>query len=87
MAESERLTVAVPGPMAEKVRAAVEAGEYASASDVVSDALRLWGARRELQSREVEEFRQRWDAGKASGLAGELSAEAVLAEEKAKKAR
>lgn len=87
MAEIERMTIAVPGPMAQTVRAAVDAGEYASTSEVVRDALRLWGARRELRTREIEELRARWDAGKASGHAGELSASNVLSDEKAKKAR
>lgn len=87
MAEIERLTIALPAPMANTVRDAVEAGEYASTSEVVRDALRLWEARRDLRARDVELLRARWDGGKASGLAGELTAPGILAEEKARKAR
>lgn len=67
MADIERLTIALPAPMAETVRAAVEAGEYASTSEVLRDALRLWEARRELRARDAEVLRNRWDSGKASG--------------------
>jgi antitoxin ParD1/3/4 len=87
MADIERVTIALPEPMAASVRAAVEAGEYASTSEVLRDALRLWEARRELRARDVEELRRRWDAGKASGLAGEINIRDLIADEKAKKDR
>jgi antitoxin ParD1/3/4 len=87
MAEIESVTIALPEQMAASVRAAVEAGEYASASEVFRDALRLWESRRELRARDVEELRRRWDAGKASGSAGELNIRDVIADEKSKKAR
>jgi antitoxin ParD1/3/4 len=87
MAEIERVTIALPQPMAASVRAAVEAGEYASTSEVFRDALRLWEARRELRARDVEELRRRWDAGKASGVAGEIAIRDLIADEKTKKAR
>ena len=87
MAEIERVTIALPEPMAASVRAAVEAGEYASTSEVFRDALRLWEARRELRARDVEELRHRWDVGKASGLAGEIAVRDLIADEKTKKAR
>jgi antitoxin ParD1/3/4 len=87
MADIERVTIALPEPMAASVRAAVEAGEYASTSEVFRDALRLWEARRELRARDAEELRRRWDAGKASGLAGEIAIRDLIADEKTKKAR
>jgi antitoxin ParD1/3/4 len=71
--------------MATSVRATVEAGEYASTSEVLRDALRLWEARRELRARDVEELRRRWDAGKAGGLAGEIDIHDLIADEKIKK--
>jgi antitoxin ParD1/3/4 len=87
MAEIERITIALPEPMAASVRAAVEAGEYASTSEVFRDALRLWESRRELRARDVEELRRRWDAGKGSGQAGEIKMRDLIADEKTKKAR
>lgn len=82
MAEIERLSIALPAPMAEAVRHAVEVGEYASTSEVIRDALRLWEARREMRARDVAVLRQRWDEGKASGVAGPLDIRRLIAEER-----
>jgi antitoxin ParD1/3/4 len=87
VADTERLTIALPEPMAARVRAAVEAGEYSSTSEVFRDALRLWEARRELRARDVELLRRRWDEGKASGPPREVDIPALIAREKAKKAK
>lgn len=83
MAEIERLSIALPQPMADAVRHVVETGEYASASEVVRDALRLWESRRELRARDAEMLRERWDRGKASGRAGRLDIKRLIAEERA----
>jgi antitoxin ParD1/3/4 len=87
MADLESVTIALPEPIAASVRAAVEAGEYNSTSEVLRDALRLWETRRELRARDVEELRRRWDAGKASGLAGEINIRELIADEKTQKAK
>jgi antitoxin ParD1/3/4 len=87
VADTERLTIALPEPMAARVRAAVEAGEYSSTSEVFRDALRLWEARRELRARDVELLRRRWDEGKASGSPREVDIPALIAREKAKRAK
>ncbi len=84
MAEIERLCIVLPVPMADAVREAVEAGEYASTSEVVTDALRLWESRRELRAREMETLRGHWDGGKASGRAGKLDIRRLIADESAK---
>ena len=84
MAQIERLSIALPAPMADAVRRAVEDGEYASTSEVIRDALRLWESRRELRERDIEIVRRRWDEGKASGRAGPLDAKRIIAEERAK---
>jgi Arc/MetJ-type ribon-helix-helix transcriptional regulator len=54
---------------------------------VIRDALRLWEARRELRAGDAEELRRRWDADRASGLAGEINIRDLVADEKTKKAR
>jgi len=82
MAEIERLSIALPAPMAHAVRRAVDAGEYASVSEVIRDALRLWESRRQLRERDIEVLRQRWDEGKASGRAGPLDIRRIIAEER-----
>jgi antitoxin ParD1/3/4 len=84
MAEIERLSIALPAPMADAVRRAVDAGEYASTSEVIRDALRLWESRRHLRERDLEIVRQRWDEGKASGRAGPLDIKRIIAEERTK---
>jgi len=84
MAEIERLSIALPSPMADAVRHAVESGEYASTSEVIRDALRLWESRRALRERDLSVLRQRWDDGKASGRAGALDIERLIAEERGK---
>jgi antitoxin ParD1/3/4 len=83
MAEIERLSVALPAPMANSVRQAVTDGEYASTSEVIRDALRLWQSRRHLIERDVTVLRSRWDEGKASGRAGRYDMKRMLAEEQA----
>ncbi len=72
MANIERMTVVFPEPMAAQIRAAVDAGEYATTSEAVRDAGRLWSGRRQLQENELERLRQAWDAGKASGTHGSI---------------
>lgn len=80
MAEIERLTIVVTEPMAVKIRAAIAAGDYASTSEVVRDAMRLWSDRREFRRDELDVLRHAWDAGKASGTAGPLDMKSILQE-------
>ena len=59
----ERLTITLPPEMAEAVRGAILAGEYASSSEVIREALRDWRHKRALQQRELEELRARIQRG------------------------
>jgi antitoxin ParD1/3/4 len=43
----ERLTITLPTEMALLVKRAVESGDYASASEVIREALREWRLKRE----------------------------------------
>lgn len=83
MADTERLSIALPAPMADAVRRAVEDGEYASTSEVIRDALRLWELRRHMRERDLELLRRHWDDGKASGRAGPLDIQGLITEERA----
>jgi antitoxin ParD1/3/4 len=84
MAEFERLSVALPAPIAAAVRRAVETGEYSTSAEVIEDALRIWESRRLMQDRDLEVLRRKWDEGKASGSAGRFDIERLIAEERAK---
>ena len=61
------MSVAVTPQQAAAMREAVEAGGYATASEIVREAVRDWQAKRELRHDDIRRLRQRWDEGKASG--------------------
>jgi antitoxin ParD1/3/4 len=67
MANVEKLSVALTPDMAAEVRAAVEAGDYGSVSEVVQDALRDWRLRRKIETLETEELRNLIQQGIDSG--------------------
>jgi antitoxin ParD1/3/4 len=73
MSTIERMTITLTAEMAESVRAAVEAGDYASSSEIVRDALRDWNHKRLLQQRELEQLRTEIDNGLADIEAGRVS--------------
>jgi antitoxin ParD1/3/4 len=60
MSTVEKLSIALPPEMAALVREAVEAGEYASSSEVIREALRDWKRKRLLQRQGVGELRALW---------------------------
>jgi antitoxin ParD1/3/4 len=60
---AEKMSVALTPEMAAAVRHAVESGEYASASEVIREALRLWQAHQVAREHEVEELRRVWREG------------------------
>lgn len=67
MAGVEKVSVALTPEMAAMVREVVAAGEYASASEVMREALRDWKQRRSERARAIEELGLRWDEGLVSG--------------------
>ncbi len=56
----EKISIALPAEMVAEVREAVEAGEYASSSEVVRDALREWTQKRNLHQQGLKELRRVW---------------------------
>jgi antitoxin ParD1/3/4 len=60
MASVEKISIALPPEMVTLLRQVVEAGEYASSSEVVRDALRDWTYKRTLRQQGVEQLRQLW---------------------------
>ncbi|MDB5440241.1 MAG: hypothetical protein JWM33_2668 [Caulobacteraceae bacterium] len=80
MANIEKVSIALTADMAGMVRQAVDSGEYATASEVVRDALRDWKAKREFSRRQIDELRRLVDEGLASGSKPWSGAEAILTE-------
>ena len=79
MTTVEKLSVALTPEMASLVRGAVERGDYASTSEVIRDALRLWKAERAVRALVVKELRQAWREGIASGPGGHTDMGAIKA--------
>lgn len=84
MANVEKLSIALTPDMATLVRQAVESGDYASASEVVRDALRDWKLKRAFDREMVEELRRLWQEGIDGGLAEPLDMEAIKREARAR---
>ena len=80
MPAMEKIDIALPPEMADMVRRAVASGAYASASEVVSDALRDWRDRRAGLEETVSAVRRAWEEGLASGSGRFEDFEALMAE-------
>ena len=72
MSSIERMTITMPADMAAVVKAAVDAGDYASTSEVVRDALREWKTRRAIQLQELAALKTDIDKGLADVAAGRV---------------
>ena len=77
------LTVSLTPHQAAMMQGAVENGGYASNSEIVRDALRLWEQRKEMRQMELARLKKAYDEGMASGAGREVTADALLAELKA----
>jgi antitoxin ParD1/3/4 len=84
MANIEKVSVALTGEQVSALKAAVEAGEYATTSEIVREAVRDWQLKRELRQEDIKRLRQMWDAGIASGSAGELDMKKLRREARAR---
>lgn len=74
----EKTTVVLTPEHAAAMRSAVASGAYATQSEVVRDAMRLWQEREAKKQAALDRLRHLWDEGIASGSAGELNIEAVI---------
>ncbi len=64
---------------------AIDGGGYASNSEIVRDALRLWEQREEVRRMEMARLKKAYDEGIASGEGRSIDADTFLAELKAEK--
>jgi antitoxin ParD1/3/4 len=80
MTTVEKITIALTPEMAGFVRHAVDAGEYASTSEAIRDAVREWKERRDLLGYTADELRELVQAGIDSGPSSLASMADVKAE-------
>ena len=67
MGAVRKLSIALTEELASEVDQAVAAGDYASTSEVIRDALRLWRRGRDATLAETARLRRLWEEGLASG--------------------
>ena len=84
MANVAKLSIALTLDMAATVRQAVESGDYASASEVIREALRDWKRKRGVDREIVEELRRLWQEGLDSGPSAPLDMDAIRCEARAR---
>jgi len=65
----QKISVALTGEQVDALKEAVGSGEYATASEIVREAIRDWQLKHELRRDELKRLRHMWDAGQASGPA------------------
>lgn len=67
MSDIHKVSVALTGDQIAALKAAVETGEYATASEIVREAIRDWQFKHELRQEDIKRLRQLWSEGVASG--------------------
>jgi antitoxin ParD1/3/4 len=77
------LTISLSPQQLARIQQAVDSGGYASNSEVLREALRLWEQREELRQLEITRLRQAYEEGIASGPAREWDRTSLLAALKA----
>jgi antitoxin ParD1/3/4 len=78
MAAVERLSITLPAEMAANLRRTVEGGQYASASEIIREALREWACKRDDERRDLDALREAIRLGDESGP--DIPADEVFAE-------
>ena len=73
------LTVSLSPQQLARIQRAVESGSYASNSEVLREALRLWEHREDLRNQELEQLKDAYALGMASGASREFDAHEFLA--------
>lgn len=56
---AEKISITITPEMMQHIRASVEAGEYASTSEAMRDAVRVWQRERELHRESLAKMRSR----------------------------
>ena len=69
MPDIQKVSVALTSERLFSLKAAVDAGEYATTSEIVREAVRDWQFKREMRQEDIRRLREAWDRGKTSGPA------------------
>jgi antitoxin ParD1/3/4 len=67
MPSVQKVSIALTGEQIDALKSVVEAGEYATTSEVVREAIRDWQFKREVRQEEIRQLQHLWDDGIASG--------------------
>lgn len=67
MGEARKISIALTEELAREIETAVASGDYATVSEVVRDALRIWKGDRGDRAAATRRLRQLWEEGLASG--------------------
>ena len=84
MASVEKVSVALTTEQISALKSAVDAGEYATTSEIVREAVRDWQLKRELRQEDIKRLRRMWDEGVASGPAGKVDMKKLRKEARAR---
>tara|TARA_R110002020_G_scaffold189446_3_gene388465 strand:- start:6049 stop:6318 length:270 start_codon:yes stop_codon:yes gene_type:complete len=79
------LTISLSQQQISRLQQAVASGSYASNSEVMRDALRLWEQRQELRELEINRLKRAYDDGMASGEGRSIDAGSLLTKLKAER--
>lgn len=71
-APMKTLTVSLSPRQIERLQGAVRSGSYASSSEVVREALRLWEQREEVHAMEIARLKQAYDEAWRVGMDAKL---------------
>jgi antitoxin ParD1/3/4 len=72
MPDIQKVSVALTREQIDVLKAAIKDGEYATAGEIVREALRDWQLKRQLRQENLKRLQELWDAGVASGTAKPL---------------
>jgi len=70
MATPEKINVVVPAEIAAIVREAVDAGEFASSSEIVGEALLAWSRSRGSREHGPDDLRSAWNTAVSDSTTG-----------------
>ena len=79
VADVRKISVALTREQMADVEAAVASGAYASAAEIVQEAITAWRLAHALRDDEIRRLGELWDAGKAGGATRPFDIERTLA--------